>query len=241
MKKQLVQLLILIFLITNTSGFGGEVIETTAGVYVIDRTIEDEGFVFRSTYTKGHNFDATVRESRSLLIEMEVIFLPPNVTLFVNQVWAEATIASKFECIDRHTIDTMNDKPEGGAEQLGWWVDQNHSYVEEWFIGRFVNTERQEGEGSAGHCEIGTDLGDLGYLGTILQVDYDFYVLRDENPYAYKFSFVDNINLSKDGELVDASDIAGGNQNAGAPAPFLMMITTIPILIIFKKKFGNLK
>lgn len=239
MKNRIFYFIIMFTLITNISGFGGEVVETTAGVYVVDRTIEEEGFVFRSTYTKGQNFDATVRESRSLLIEMEVIFLPPNVTLFVNQVWAEATIASEFECIDRHLIDTMNDKPEGGAEQLGWWVNENHSYVEEWFIGRFVNNERQgSGSQGRGHCEIGTDLGDLGYLGTILQVDYDFYVLKDGNEYAYKFSFVDNINLLKDGVLVDAIDIAGGNEDASLSLFWIIPIISIPIL---RKKLTILK
>ena len=161
--------------------------------------------------------------------------MPANTSLFVNQVWAEATIASSWECLDRQTIDVMNDKPEGGSEQYGWWVNENHSYVEEWFIGRFVNHERQMGEGMNGYCEIGTDFTEIGYLGTILQIDFDFYVKKDNEDYAYKFSFVDNIMFSSSGELVDAIDVEGGNADASFPlnaviTSFLFMVCLVSLL-----------
>lgn len=231
--KKIILFILLMFLLNGASAqFGGETHKTTSGVIVVDRTVEEEGFVFQSRYTKGQNFDATVYESRSLLMELDVISAPANTSLFINQVWAEATIASKLECIDRQTIDTMNDKPEGGGEQLGWWINQNHSYVEEWFIGRFVNNEAQWGQD--GYCRVGSDFGALMYLGTILQIDYDFYVKKDNEPHAYKFSFVDNIMFSSDGELVDVEDVAGGNENASFP--FIISLVAIPFIIYMRKK-----
>jgi hypothetical protein len=232
MKKYLLLILILFF-VPQAMAFVDEEISTTSGVIIVDRTAE--GITFQSRYTKGQNFDATVFESRSLLIEMMVIEMPKNMSLFVNQVYAEATLASAYECMDRLTIDTMNDKPEGGNEQYGWWVNENHSYVEEWFIGRFVNTERQAGQ--YGYCEVGTDMGGLGYLGTILQIDYDFYVKMDNEPYAYKFSFIDNIMFSPDGELIDIEDIEGGNQSA--PLSIFGFMIGFATIILVRNKYKS--
>ncbi len=171
----------------------------------------DADVVIKTTYSTTYGAEFwTITDNKDLLMFLEVVSQPSDVTVYVEHMHADVTIHAYDEQLDGLLQDTMDDKLHAG-DQPGFWVDPDHRYEEifavegysKWLIEGWMWFYSGWGSGKTEERRLTEEnIIKAGAVGSQITVVYD--ILIEKEGRFSKEVFKDEIYVFMDTKFTEA-------------------------------------
>lgn len=201
-------LLVSLFLIQAISGGITEGISFT-------HELRNGSVVIKTSYSSNYGAGMwKITDNKDVIIKLEVLEKPDNITLLVEHMHADVSIHSYKQHVDGLPQDTMDDKIHEG-DQAGFLITEDYPY-EEIFAVEGYSKFLIEGWGFLiGYYGWTTikekrltedNLKNVGTVGSEITIVYDILMKNDNEDYWYKEVFKDSFYIFFNGEFEETTE-----------------------------------